>query len=59
MPALVTAMKLEFPPQVMANREAIHVNMDIQFDLKVPEKEQRAADKAKARTEKADKAKKP
>ena len=58
-PALVTAMKLEFPPQVMANRQVIYVNMDIQFDFKVPDKEQRATDKAKARTEKVEKATKP
>lgn len=58
-PALVTAMKLEFPPQVMANRQVIYVNMDIQFDFKVPDKEQRATDKAKARPDKAEKAKKP
>ncbi|RXK54742.1 TonB family protein [Oleiharenicola lentus] len=55
-PALITALKLEFPPQVMANREAIHVNLDIQFDFKVPDKDQRAADKAKAKA-KAEKAK--
>jgi TonB family protein len=58
-PALFTALQLEFPPQVMANREAIHVNLDIQFDFKVPDKDQRAADKAKAKAEKAEKAKKP
>jgi TonB family protein len=37
-PSLVTAVKLEFPPQVMANQQRIYVNMDIQFDFKVPEK---------------------
>lgn len=54
-PALLTALKLEFPPQVMANREKIHVNMDLQFDFKVPDKDQRAADKAKAKAEKSQK----
>ncbi len=54
-PALITALKLEFPPQVMANREVIHVNLDIQFDFKVPDKDQRAADKAKAKAEKSKK----
>lgn len=34
LPALVTAARLEFPPQVMANNEHIHVSMDIQFDFK-------------------------
>jgi len=34
LPALVTAARLEFPPQVMANNERIHVSMDIQFDFK-------------------------
>ena len=46
-PALVTATQLEFPPQVMANREYIYVSMDIQFDFK-PEKAD-AATKAKAK----------
>lgn len=35
-PALVTALKLQFPPQVMANREKIYVSMDIQWDIKPP-----------------------
>jgi len=34
LPALVTAARLEFPPQVMANNERIYVSMDIQFDFK-------------------------
>ena len=34
LPALVTAAKLEFPPQIMANNERIYVSMDIQFDFK-------------------------
>ncbi len=46
MPALVTALKLQFPPQVMANREKIYVNMDIQWDIKPPANEK--ADAAKA-----------
>ncbi|MDQ5978960.1 MAG: TonB family protein [Verrucomicrobiota bacterium] len=53
-PALLTALKLEFPPQVMANREKIHVTMDIQFDFKVPDKDL-AAEKARAKAEKAKK----
>jgi TonB family protein len=36
LPALITAMRLQFPPQVMANKEKIHVNMDLQFDFKPP-----------------------
>lgn len=59
-PALVTALKLEFPPQVTANREVIHVNLDIQFDFKAPERQkakgERAAealkDEQKAKSEK-------
>lgn len=47
-PALITALKLEFPPQVMANREKIHVNLDIQWDIKAPENKKAAAEKAKA-----------
>ncbi len=42
LPALAAAARLEFPPQVMANNERIHVSMDIQFDFK--------ADTAKAKT---------
>lgn len=34
LPSLVTAAKLEFPPQVMANNERIYVSMDLQFDFK-------------------------
>jgi len=33
-PSLITAARLEFPPQVMANNERIYVSMDIQFDFK-------------------------
>lgn len=36
LPALVTAMQLTFPPQVMADGNKIYVNMDIQFDFKPP-----------------------
>jgi TonB family protein len=36
LPALITAMRLQFPPQVMANNEKIYVNMDLQFDFKAP-----------------------
>lgn len=36
LPAMVTAMQLNFPPQVMADGNRIHVNMDIQFDFKPP-----------------------
>jgi TonB family protein len=34
LPALAAAAKLEFPPQVMANREHIYVSMNVQFDFK-------------------------
>ena len=34
LPALATAARLEFPPQVMANNVHIYVSMDIQFDFK-------------------------
>lgn len=34
LPSLVTAANLQFPPQIMANNERIHVSMDIQFDFK-------------------------
>lgn len=34
LPALVTAARLEFPPQVMANGVHIFVSMEIQFDYK-------------------------
>jgi TonB family protein len=34
LPALVTAARLEFPPQVMANGVHIFVSMEIQFDFK-------------------------
>lgn len=43
LPALITAMRLQFPPQVMANNEKIYVNMDLQFDFKVP-KDGKSAD---------------
>ncbi len=36
LPALVTALKLRFPPQVMADGKAVHVNMDVQWDIKPP-----------------------
>jgi TonB family protein len=38
LPALVAAARLEFPPQVMANREHIYVAMDLQFDFKAEKK---------------------
>jgi TonB family protein len=38
-PALVTALQLRFPPQVMANREKIYVSMDVQWDIKPPNKD--------------------
>lgn len=58
-PALVTALKLKFPPQVMADNKAVHVNMDIQFDFKAPSKasaavQARADAKAAAEKAKAD-----
>ena len=34
LPALATAARLEFPPQVMANGEHIYVSMIVQFDFK-------------------------
>jgi TonB family protein len=34
LPALATAARLEFPPQVMANNVHIYVSMTIQFDFK-------------------------
>jgi TonB family protein len=43
LPALITAMRLQFPPQVMANNEKIYVNMDLQFDFKAS-KDGKAAD---------------
>lgn len=36
LPSLITAMRLQFPPQVMANHEKIYVSMDLQFDFKSP-----------------------
>lgn len=39
LPALITALQLRFPPQVMADRKTIYVNMDIQFDFKVPDRD--------------------
>ena len=49
-PALVTATQLRFPPQVMANNETVHVNLDIQFDFKVPDGDKVKTDaKAKAK----------
>ncbi len=47
LPSLVTAAKLEFPPQVMANGERIHVSMDIQFDFKADSEKSTAKEKAK------------
>lgn len=47
LPALVTAAKLEFPPQVMANSERIHVSMDIQFDFKADAEKPKAKPKKK------------
>ena len=45
-PALITALQLQFPPQVMANREKIYVSMDIQWDIKPPAKDKAEPDKA-------------
>lgn len=45
-PALLTALQLRFPPQVMANREAIYVSMDIQWDIKPPAGDKAAEEKA-------------
>lgn len=45
-PALVTALQLRFPPQVMANREKIYVSMDIQWDIKPPSKDKAEQDPA-------------
>ncbi|MDI1336670.1 MAG: energy transducer TonB [Lacunisphaera sp.] len=33
-PALLTAMQLKFPPQIMADRKRIFVSVDIQFDFR-------------------------
>jgi len=51
MPALLTAARLRFPPQVMANREHIYVSLDLQFDFKPPRKSEveKPADKTSAR----------
>lgn len=45
-PALITALQLQFPPQVMANREKIYVSMDIQWDIKPPAGDKVAEEKA-------------
>jgi TonB family protein len=45
-PALITALQLQFPPQVMANREKIYVSMDIQWDMKPPANTKTAPEKA-------------
>ena len=47
LPALLTAVQLRFPPQVMADNRKIYVNMDIQFDFKVPGRSSRSADSGK------------
>ncbi len=47
LPALLTALQLEFPPQVMANGETIFVNLDLQFDFKQSAKDAKAADAKK------------
>lgn len=47
LPALLTALQLQFPPQVMANGEKIHVNLDLQFDFKAPAKDGKAAEAKK------------
>lgn len=47
LPALITATKLQFPPQVMANQEKIYVTMDLQFDFKAPKSSPRAKSGAK------------
>lgn len=45
LPALAAAARLEFPPQVMANNERIHVSMDIQFDFKADSAKPKDKDK--------------
>ena len=45
LPALATAARLQFPPQVMANNEHIHVSMDIQFDFKAEPDKSKAKEK--------------
>jgi TonB family protein len=45
-PALAAALRLQFPPQVMANREKIYVSMDIQWDIKPPANDKAAPEKA-------------
>jgi TonB family protein len=52
-PSLVTALKLQFPPQVMADGKKVHVNMDIQFDFKVPSGDKPAKTGAEAKAKKS------
>lgn len=47
LPALLTALQLQFPPQVMANGDKIYVNLDLQFDFKAPAKDSKAAEAKK------------
>lgn len=46
LPALAAAARLEFPPQVMANNEHVHVSMDIQFDFKADSAKPKAKEKS-------------
>jgi len=57
LPALATAARLEFPPQVMANGVHIYVSMDIQFDFKAEDARLQTKEKEKPKT--PEKAKKP
>ena len=47
LPALAAAARLEFPPQVMANNQHIHVSMDIQFDFKADKETPKGNEKPK------------
>lgn len=49
LPALATAARLEFPPQVMANGVHIYVSMDIQFDFKAEDGNPLIKEKPKAK----------
>ncbi len=52
LPSLVAASRLEFPPQVMANNEHIHVSMDIQFDFKEDKPRAKGKEPAKEKPKK-------
>lgn len=43
LPARLAAVTLEFPPQIMANKEAIYVSMEIQYDFVAEDAKPKAA----------------